>query len=504
MSTVQSYIVELQAIQALIGRQSATLSADDLQKLMSLQCEAFVQKLDTVAGLDIPAVDTLTQLVQGGPWRDAHKQRLVMKFSTALVDAGPAGKPKHSKRDSQDITSFQNFAIQPEAEVIQAEDVAFKVKVSTAIKMMKRMGVILPSEDSKAHIMCVLLASCPVWMRAQNPSSVRAEYVKMTAAIRNTFKNTRNPGPQGFIVAWPDTPSALPQSQREIIFGDQEPVTLCNAEVLSEAREYIAMRGNNSLLKKETPVQTTALAMPMAMQQMMPQHMMTMMFQQMQQMMTSGARGSDDINLSFTGNANRQLQQPSQPLQGQLALAGPPHAAQQLALQGQQIALQVPGQHQGQQLALQNNGSTDSLGGHTPQASPTKADGSGSLQVSPEAQAKKFLDAMQGKGCTEDDDDDDDDDDAAHAKKKPAAKKAAKSKSSLVHTSVSKKAELLFKPKIDCEDSRKQYLFRCGIAAHAGGLPSVTFKYADHGSKKAAEKAATKHLAEFKKTHKCA
>jgi len=240
MSTVQTYITELQSVQALIGRQSATLSGEDLQKLMSLQCEAFVQKLETVAGLDIPAVDTLTQLVQGGPWRDVHKQRLVMVFSTALV-ANAADKPKPTKRDSQEISSFQNFAVQPEAAVIQAEDVAFKVKIVTAINMMKRVGVILPSEDSKAHIMCVLLASCPVYLRAQNPNSVREQYLQLTTAIRNAFKNTRNPGPQGYIVHWPETPDALPQSQREIIFGDQEPVTLCSVGALAEAKDYLAM-----------------------------------------------------------------------------------------------------------------------------------------------------------------------------------------------------------------------------------------------------------------------
>ena len=60
MTTVPQYINELQAVQGLISRQSAMLSQDDLQKLMALQCEAFVQKLDTVAAIDIASVDQLT------------------------------------------------------------------------------------------------------------------------------------------------------------------------------------------------------------------------------------------------------------------------------------------------------------------------------------------------------------------------------------------------------------------------------------------------------------
>ena len=497
MSTVQSYINELQAVQALIRRQSATLSHDDLQKLMALQCEAFVQKLDTVTALDIPSVDQLTQIVQGGPWLDPIKARLIMKFSTALVDAKPAGKAKQSRRDGQEISSFQNFAIACEAEVLKAEGVAFKVKVNTAIKMMKRMGLILPSEDSKAHMMSVLLASCPVWMREQTPRSVRDEYIKFTTLTRNTFKNTRNPGPMGYIVEWPDAPSALPQSQREIIFGAEEPVVLCDAETLAEARSYLSMRGNNSMLKQEqqTPVQApTTMAMPMAMTL---QQMQQLMLQQMQQFMapgqqmmasgSSGARGSNEIALSFTNGAgangaNQQHQQhgyQSQPVQGQqLALEGPP---QQLGLPG---ACAGAGQLQ---LALQNHGSSESLGGLTPQRPP-----SSDVQISPAEQAKKFLTAMQG-GVPDEDDDDDataDVDDGA-VKKRPAASKSSAKKT--------KMPDLRFKPKIDCEDSRTQYLFRCGIPVHAGGEPSVTFKYADHGGKKGAEKAAKKHLAEFEK-----
>ena len=75
---------------------------------MSLQCEAFVQKLDTVAALDISGVDELTQIVQAGPWKDVHKQRLVMAFSTALINGPAAGKAKSTKRESQEITAFQN------------------------------------------------------------------------------------------------------------------------------------------------------------------------------------------------------------------------------------------------------------------------------------------------------------------------------------------------------------------------------------------------------------
>ena len=97
-------------------------------------------------------------------------------------------------------------------------------------------------------------------------------------------------------------------------------------------------------------------------------------------------------------------------------------------------------------------------------------------------------------------------------RKKPAVKGNAKTKAkakakpaALVHApAAGKKSDLTFKPKVDCEHSRKQYLFRSGIPVHAGGLPSVVFSYSTHGGKKGAETAAKKHLCDFKKSHKCA
>ena len=509
MSTVQSYTTELQAIQNLIIRQGSIVTSDDLHKLMSLQCEAFVQKLDTLTALDVSGVDELTQIVQAGPWKDVHKARLVVAFSTALINGPAAGKAKPAKRDSQEITAFQNWAVQSEADVFQTPGISFHVKINTAVQMMKRLGLILPSEDSKGHIMCVLLAACPEWLRTQTPTSVREEYLKLTGAIRAAFKNTRHPGPQGFIVQWPETPAELPQSQQEIMFEDQAPVVVCNSAALTGAKEYLAMRGNSAKLKQQVHAPTAGgmAGGPM-------NNPMMMMFQQMHQCMMAaagshgGGSSSNDINLSFNGNANRprqlqhQLQgQLHQPVQGQLALAA--HPASGL------LALPAPDSQQTVHGSTDSLPVADTLGGHTPSPSPTKSDG----QLSPAAQAKRFMDGLQGKIKTDDDDDseDADDDDAPDSKKKPAAKGNAKKKAkakakpaALVHAPAGKKSDLIFKPKVDHEQSRKQYLFRSGIPVHAGGLPSLAFTYCEYGGKKGAEAAVKQHLRDFKKSHKCA
>ena len=108
MSTYQTFRAELDAIQKLIARQSSIVSSDDVQQLMSIQCEAFVQKVSTVTGLDIDAVDALTVVMQGGPWRDQHKSRLCLAFSAAVI---MSGNPSKDKREGQEITAFQNSGL---------------------------------------------------------------------------------------------------------------------------------------------------------------------------------------------------------------------------------------------------------------------------------------------------------------------------------------------------------------------------------------------------------
>ena len=498
MSTVQSYTAELQSIQNLIMRQSSIVSPDDLHKLMSLQCEAFVQKLGTVAAIDVSGVDDLTQLVQSGPWKDTHKQRLVMAFSTALINAPDERKSKASKRDNQETTAFQNWAVQSEADIIRAPDIGFQVKINTAVQMMKRMGLILASEASKGHIMQVLLAACPEYLHSQTPVTVRDDYLKLKTAITRRFKNTRDAGPQGFIIDWPTTPAQLPESQQQIIFDGHLPVVLCTVEAIVGAKEIPAMRGNAAKLKQQQMQPVGGMAGGPMNHQMMMQMWMQQTMQHMHAQAAAGSQGSgsstDDINLRFNAGPYRPRQL-EQPMQGQLALPAPPS----------QLALPAPAH-------FAASGSVESLraeavGGITPASSPTKSEG----QLSPSAQAARFMARLQGNVADDDDDEEKDDDAAADSdlKKRPAStvkgnvKAKAKAKPNVKPTA-GKKSDLIFKPKIDCEDSRKQYLFRSGLPVSVAGISSQVFPYNAHGGKKGAETAAKKWLCDFKKSHKCA
>lgn len=470
---------------------------------MSLQCEAFVQRLSTVAAIDITAVDELTQLVQAGPWKDSHKRRLVMAFSTALTNA-PDEHMKATKRDNQEITGFQNWAVQSEADIICAPDIGFLVKISTAVQMMKRMGLILASETSKGHIMQVLLAACPEYLRSQTPVTVREDYLRLKAAITRAFKNTRDPGPQGFIKNWPTTPDQLPESQREIIFQGHAPVVLCKVESMVVAKELLSLRGNATKLKQQAqqmqPMGGMGGRSPLPMD---PQMMMQMLMQQtMQHMQAAGAHGSqmasgssaNDIDIRFNTAGPYRPRQLEQPVQGQPALPAPPC----------QLALPPPVQ-------CAANASTESLEpgllSKSPASSPTKSEGS-ATQLSPSAQAARFLASLKGHTA-----DDETDDDAggnnSDPMKRPSSKVKgnAKAKSKTkpkVKATACKTSELAFKPKIDCEESRKQYLFRSGIPVSVGGVSTQVFAYAAHGGKKGAEKAAKQYLCAFKKKHKCA
>jgi len=146
--------------------------------------------------------------------------------------------------------------------------------------------------------------------------------------------------------------------------------------------------------------------------------------------------------------------------------------------------------------------------------------------MTPQEQADKFMSALTNGVPADDDDDDDDVADKAGARAKPAAaakragktakckgkgksmKKAepkgkAKAKADDVIKNAGKKTELIYKPNYQLEATRSQFLCRPGIPNKVCGESSKSFRFADHGGKAGAEKAAQKWVKDFKATHKC-
>jgi hypothetical protein len=140
-----------------------------------------------------------------------------------------------------------------------------------------------------------------------------------------------------------------------------------------------------------------------------------------------------------------------------------------------------------------------------PTPSPTKSDAS--MELSPADQAKRFVASMQGTDPLPSEDDDENDDDDTAIQKKTATKgNKAKAKSKAkakAKGKAGKTAEHVYKPVVSLEITRSQYLFRPGLPYNVCGESTQSFKFDAYGGKSGAAKAANKHLADFKKTHKC-
>lgn len=524
MATVQIFKAELLAMQALLARQSAIVGSDDFDQLMTVQSEAFAHKVKTINGLDTQAIMELTEVVQQGIWKSQHKSRLCLALCNVLSDAPAGGTPNSlGKRKNQEITHFQNWAVQEEADILCSPDVAFTAKIAVAVRMMQRLGLILASEQSKGRIMQVLLAACPEFMRSQSAASTRDNFLALKRKIQLTFKNTKEPGAMGYILDYPEFPDKLHSNQFQIIFNGKEPVQhLCKVEAdMAHAAGLMSLRCNSTKLK-ETPqaMQPLSHAQANPMQFMM-QSMCNLMQQSgfpMQMQMPAAAAPEYPVRLTFTGSGSASgnaaassrfnpaaLQQcainngpaephraPPVPAGQKLSLADLPSAGQQLALPGPDMPLSA---------------SRAELHGVSPAG---KSTSSLSSELSPADQAHRFMNAMKGHELDDDDDEevgavlpkDNKTKSKSKAKAKAKAKGKAKAKAPAKPAAVKAKV-LVFSPSIALEGSRSQWLCRPGLPFSECGESSKVFSFLNGGSKASAEKAAKKWLKDFKATHKC-
>ena len=520
MATAEIFKTELTSMQSLLQQQSAIVTPEDLTQLITVQCDAFIQKIATISDIDVPAIVDLTSVIESGCWTGEQKGRLIMALNARLSSGATAPK-NGSKRQSQEIMSFHRWTVQEEAVAIIAPDVAFSTKINVICQVMKRMGLVGASERSKAHIMKILMAACVEFMKTLDADTAWKLYQELKRKIHLAFKNNKSPGRMGYIVEYPDDPNHLPKSQFDVIFNGKTPVTLSFVDqALNCADELLSMRGNNGKLTqnvKTSPMLQLQSQSPQ--QQLMSNPFFMQMANAFAPMMRQGG-----LSLPFFPGASAD---PSAMLprkrtlceledcnagpamQQQLALTDGGHVQGQLAQQGQQPALQDP----------QPDPST-------PKKHLKNLAAGAETTLSPSEQAERFMTAMKGgkapaevddgQDDEEEDDDDDDDDGADPAMKKPAsktaaAKAAAKTAASPASKTAAAKAAaktaakkgIVFNPKVELEKTRDQWLFRPGVSVSVGGESNCTFKFEDFGGKAKAEKAAKAHLVAFRASHKC-
>ena len=504
MTTAEIFKTELNSMQSLLQQQAAIVAPTDLTQLVAVQCEAFIQKIATISDIDVPAIVSITSVIEAGCWTGEQKGRLIMALNAAL-SSGPTAPKTGSRRQGQEITSFNRWTIQEEAEVIIAPDVAFSAKTKVVCQAMRRMGLVGASEQSKAHIMKVLMASCVEFMKTLSPDTAWQKYQELKRKIYLEFKNNRAPGRMGYIVDYPDDPNTLPKSQLDVIFNGKTPVTISlDVQALDCAEELLSMRGNNAKLSQNAKMSPMLQLQGQSPQQ---QLMSNPFFMQMANvfapMMRQGGL-SGQVPLQFFPGAGADPSAMLSRKRTQCELtdsnAGLAHQ-HQLALTDGDVQGQLA--QPGQQPALQDPQSDPS----TPKKHLKNLAAGAGTTLSPAEQAHRFMTAMKGGKAPaavdgqddEDEEDDDDDDGAAPVKKRPASKTvAAKSAAK----TASKKG-IVFNPKVELEKTRDHWLFRPGVPVSVGGEPSCTFRFEDYGGKAKAEKAAKAHLVKFRASHKC-
>ena len=510
MSTVESFKTELMAMQSLPKQQSSVVSSQDFDKLLHAQCEAFAQKINKVAGLDVESVFDLTTVVQQGVWSASQKSKLTLALGTALsLPAGSDGNTEEKKkRTSQEINGIQNYVLAAEAEILKAPDIAWTAKLNTMMSVMKRIVLILPSETSKGHIFKIMLAACPAFMQGLDYDTSREKCLELTRKIHLTFKNTKEAGSMGYISNYPDHPSGLHESQIEVMFGGQNPVVLIdNKNAMAVATDLTIPRGNSQKLSKNQQQKQLSIchgapAQPQSGMQEFAACMMNMM----RHMNTPS--GPPTIPLQFFGNGS-QGQQSLQHGRDHVMTGG---AGTSLALTAGSTTLALTDKSPttpSNVLKGMSAGSSDSL--QLLQHDSPKDD-----MMSPADQAERFLNAMKATG-------EDTEPTSAPAAKKGGGKAQGKSmkaqpKQKAAAVTPTKKTTkavvatpdkikskgITFKPKVEWEATRNQWLCRVGVPKSVCGEGSSIFSVAQYGSKAAAKKHADAWLKKFKTTHKCA
>ena len=522
MPTVAIFRTELDKIQLLLTRQSAIVDAQESTTLHATQCEVFCRKIEQVVGMTVDAVTELTEIISRGSWTAAQKGRLTVCLNDTLTTTENRSVQGGARRVGQEISSFQHWAVQEEADILSASDMAFSFKIKTVISMMRRMGLILASERSKGHIFKCMLAACPEFTNTQDSDSAWVLFQDYKRLVHLAFKNTRDPGPMGYITDYPEKPEQLPESQRQLIFVGQPPVQLfSSATALSDVDQLFTFRGNSGKLSvnKKQPLQLQlggqqqsmpmmqnvpmmGMCNPMQMQQMAFMYMQQMQQFQMQQAAGMHQQNAGEVPMHlFPGmtGANGSFSRKRSQLKLEDAHSPAGSAAGQLAL-----ADESPDSNASN--ASPPGTPRAGLQGMLPNASPTT--------MSPAEQAKRFLDAMSNEPSDPagDNAEGESDDDvcmrrpAAKGKSKAKAKAKAKAKGTgkgHVKADHAKVKNFIFKPKIELEATRNHYLCRPGLPFSVCGESSACFKFSAHGGKKGAYKKAQEWLSTFKRTHKC-
>ena len=482
--------VELQRMQALLSQQSASLSPSQLNKLTTLQADAFATRAAQLRDINIGEVADMTTTIQNGPWPAAEQQKLIMALANALAGIEVTGTPssgKSEKRPSQILSHFQNYTTSHENGKLSDPETAMTVKIEIVLDTLTRIQAVLLNEPSKRHVLATVCAahSASGW----TAEALRGWYVSFKKEYTTRFKHKKADPSIGHLRQFPERPNLLPDTKFDIMFDGTTPDPMqVELHTVATIEKHIWCRGDAVALRHDAPAvanrSSATLAMPMDVNNPM-QAMMSMM-----NMMMMRQHAGQELPIQYTPPG---LPKPGAPLRA-----------------GSSCSLR----------AIEDAPKPSTESPMTPKPStesePPHSSKKNSSTLTPQQQADRFLLSLQGK---EPDDNDTDDDDPATVKtakgkgkakgkakaNKAKAKAKAKSKDkpkTTVKPTV-KGGALIFNPTCVLESTRSQYLCRPGLTYAESGESSKAFPFSQYGGKGGALKAGMKWVKDFKATHKC-
>ena len=502
LAMANAFKTELLAMQVLLTQQSASMSSIQFNNLASLQSDAFARRANELTDLNIELVTELTQVIQSGPWSAPDQSKLIVALANSLSGVHLHAEKKKNKRPCQTLMHFRNYPNASEHARLQCNDVAFTAKLATALDVLGRIQAVLLNETSKRRVLATVAAGHHQ-PRGWPVQELRDWYVTFKNDYATRFKDKRADAGIGHIKDYPESPTMLPQPKFSIMFdGDSHTPFAVDLDLLRDIErniwcrgDAVALRPKSDAIVRQQPAQSNP---PPASDMGNPMQAMCMMMMNMMQQNQQHTNQSD-ANIEITRpppiRGVRGRSSSSASIDGPKAIEDAPQVSSPLTPKEQSTKMPL----------------SSPLTTHKP-------------TLSPQEQANRFLNSLQGHAVADDDDDDDKSDDAttksgkgsgkgtrkkdAKSKTKANADKAkakgiAKSPKTTTAKTGAKAKALVFNPVIALEATRSQYLFRPGLSFAASGESSKAFPFSANGGKAGAFKAATKWLKDFKASHKC-
>ena len=237
---------ELAAMQSMLQAQRGMLADGDWQKIVSCQSVVFANRAKALT-LDAGTIQSLTDLVNTGPWSSQQKGDLALALCESLSGSASSASIKYEQRAVQELRHFQYYCSAPEAQLIIDPEKPMVVKIDTVVNRLSLLGCILPSCQTMKHILSVILAASG---NTTDPVKIRSWYLELRGAIHSRFRNCKDPGPVGYCVQFPEHPKYMDETARKIAYAGGPPVDMevSDASIASVSR-LIALRKNSQLLQ---------------------------------------------------------------------------------------------------------------------------------------------------------------------------------------------------------------------------------------------------------------